>query len=148
MTKYLNQIKALKKINKSTIINSKFLINAENNIKIYYAPFDYVNPKAKLMIVGITPGFQQMLQSFEVINEGKSLKEVKDLSSFKGSMRTTLVKYLDELKVNKTIKIITPLLINSFTERVYIFGKINLWFINMKKTYKRNSKYKICILER
>ena len=105
MPKYLNQIKALKKINKSTIINSKFLINAENNIKIYYAPFDYVNPKAKLMIVGITPGFQQMLKSFEVINEGKSLKEVKDLSSFKGSMRTTLVKYLDELKVNKTLKI-------------------------------------------
>ena len=105
MPKYLNQIKALKKINKSTIINSKFLINAENNIKIYYAPFDYVNPKAKLMIVGITPGFQQMLQSFEVINEGKSLKEVKDLSSFKGSMRATLVKYLDELKVNKTLKI-------------------------------------------
>jgi len=105
MPKYLNQIKALKKINKSTIINSKFLINAENNIKIYYAPFDYVNPKAKLMIVGITPGFQQMLQSFEVINEGKSLKEVKDLSSFKGSMRTTLVKYLDDLCVNNTLKI-------------------------------------------
>ena len=105
MPKYLNQIKALKKINKSTIINNKFLINAENNIKIYYAPFDYVNTKAKLMIVGITPGFQQMLQSFEVINEGKSLKEVKDLSSFKGSMRATLVKYLDELKVNKTLKI-------------------------------------------
>ena len=105
MPKYLNQIKALKKINKSTIINSKFLINAENNIKIYYAPFDYLNSDAKIMIVGITPGLQQMLQSFEVINEGKSLKEVKDLSSFKGSMRTTLVKYLNELKVNKTLKI-------------------------------------------
>ena len=105
MPKYLNQIKALKKINKSTIINSKFLINAENNIKIYYAPFDYINPKAKIMIVGITPGFQQMQQSFQVINDGKSLKEVKDLSSFKGSMRTTLIKYLDELKVNKMIKI-------------------------------------------
>ena len=105
MPKYLNQIKALKKINKSTIINSKFLINAENNIKIYYAPFDYLNSKAKIMIVGITPGFQQMLQSFQVINEGKSLKEVKNLSSFKGSMRTTLIKYLDELEVNKKLKI-------------------------------------------
>ena len=105
MPKYLNQIKALKKINKSTIINSKFLINAENNIKIYYAPFDYLNSDAKIMIVGITPGLQQMLQSFEVINEGKSLKEVKDLSSFKGSMRTTLVKYLDDLCVNNTLKI-------------------------------------------
>ena len=105
MPKYLNQIKALKKINKSIVINNKFLINKEGNIKIYYAPFDYVNSKAKIMIVGITPGLQQMLQSFQVINDGKSLKEVKDLSSFKGSMRTTLIKYMDELKVNKKLKI-------------------------------------------
>jgi hypothetical protein len=105
MPKYLNQIKALKKINKSIITNNKFLINKEGNIKIYYAPFDYVNSKAKIMIVGITPGLQQMLQSFQVINEGKSLKEVKDLSSFKGSMRTSLIKYLDELEVNKKLKI-------------------------------------------
>ena len=105
MPKYLNQIKALKKINKSIVINNKFLINKEGNIKIYYAPFDYVNSNAKIMIVGITPGLQQMLQSFQVINDGKSLKEVKDLSSFKGSMRTTLIKYLDELKVNKKLKI-------------------------------------------
>ncbi len=105
MPKYLNQIKALKKINKSIVTNNKFLINKEANIKIYYAPFDYVNSKAKIMIVGITPGLQQMLQSFQVINDGKSLKEVKDLSSFKGSMRTTLIKYLDKLKVNKKLKI-------------------------------------------
>ena len=105
MPKYLNQIKVLKKINKSSIVKNKFLIKQENNIKIYYAPFDYVNPKAKIMIVGITPGLQQMLQSFQVINDGKSLKEVKDLCSFKGSMRTTLIKYLDELKVNKKLKI-------------------------------------------
>ncbi|MDC3401099.1 hypothetical protein OAX33_03795 [Candidatus Pelagibacter ubique] len=105
MPKYLNQIKALKKINKSIVINNKFLINKEGNIKIYYAPFDYVNSKAKIMIVGITPGLQQMLQSFQAINEGKSLKEVKDLSSFKGSMRTTLIKYMDDLKINKKLKI-------------------------------------------
>ena len=105
MSKFLKQIRSLKKINKSTIINSKFLINTENNIEIYYAPFEYINSRAKIMIVGITPGLQQMLQSFEVINDGKSLKEVKDLSSFKGSMRTTLVKYLDELKINKKLKI-------------------------------------------
>ena len=105
MFKYLKKIKSLKKINKSNATNSKFLVNKENNIEIYYAPFDYINPKATIMIVGITPGLQQMLQSFEVINEGKSLKEVKDLSSFKGSMRTTLIKYLDELEINNILKI-------------------------------------------
>ena len=105
MSKYLKQIKSLKKISKQNIISNKFLINSDGNIKIYYAPFDYINSKAKIMIVGITPGYQQMLQSFEVINDGKSLKEVKDLSSFKGSMRTTLIKYLDALKINKKLRI-------------------------------------------
>jgi len=105
MSIYFKQIKSLKKINKLNIISNKFLINSDGNIKIYYAPFDYINSKAKIMIVGITPGYQQMLQSFEVINDGKSLKEVKDLSSFKGSMRTTLISYLDELKVNNILKI-------------------------------------------
>ena len=105
MSKFFNQIRSLKKINKSTITNKNFLIKREDNIEIYYAPFDYINSKAKIMIVGITPGLQQMLQSFEAVNDGKSLKDVKDLSSFKGSMRTALIKYLDELKVNKTLKI-------------------------------------------
>jgi len=105
MSKFLNQIRSLKKINKSTITNKNFLIKRKDNIEIYYAPFDYINSKAKIMIVGITPGLQQMLQSFEAVNEGRSLKEVKDLSSFKGSMRTTLIKYLDALNINKKLKI-------------------------------------------
>ena len=105
MPKFLKQIRSLKKINKSTVTNKNFLIKREDNIEIYYAPFDYINSKAKIMIVGITPGLQQMLQSFEAVNEGRSLKEVKDLSSFKGSMRTTLIKYLDALNINKKLKI-------------------------------------------
>ena len=28
--------------------------------RIYYAPFDYVNPKARIIIVGITPGEVKM----------------------------------------------------------------------------------------
>jgi len=105
MKKFIKQIKSLKKIDKKSITGKKFLIEKHKNIEIYYAPFDYINSKAKIMIVGITPGLQQMLQSYEVINKGGSLKKVKDLSSFKGSMRTGLIKYLDELKINKILKI-------------------------------------------
>ena len=101
----IKKIKRLKKIHTSSIVNKEFLIKKDGNIEIYYAPFDYINTKAKIVIVGITPGLQQMLQSYEVINQGKSLKEVKDLSSFKGSMRTGLIKYLDELKINDILKI-------------------------------------------
>jgi hypothetical protein len=101
----IDKIKRLKKIDTSSIVNKEFLIEKDGNIEIYYAPFDYINSKAKIAIVGITPGLQQMTQSFQAIKDGKSLKEVKDLSSFKGSMRTTLIKYMDELKINKILKI-------------------------------------------
>ena len=101
----ISKIKRLKKIDKNSAVSKDFLVNKDGNIEIYYAPFDYINSKAKIVIVGITPGLQQMTQSFQVIKDGKSLKEVKDLSSFKGSMRTTLIKYMDELKINKKLKI-------------------------------------------
>ena len=101
----ISDIKKLNKIDKDSVISKTFLLSKEGNIEIYYAPFDYINPKAKIVIIGITPGLQQMIQSFQAIKDGKSLREVKDLSSFKGSMRTTLVKLLDELKINKILKI-------------------------------------------
>ena len=105
MKNLIQEIKLLKTVNQKNIKDKKFLLKKEKNIEIYYAPFDYINSKAKIMIVGITPGLQQMIQSFEAINNGRSLKEVKDLSSFKGSMRTTLIKYLDALKINKKLRI-------------------------------------------
>ncbi|WP_440614511.1 uracil-DNA glycosylase family protein [Candidatus Pelagibacter sp. HIMB1748] len=105
MLNYLNKIKSLKNINKESVIHNNFLIIKDKNIEIYYAPFDYINPKAKIMIVGITPGLQQMLKSYDVINKEGSLQEVKNQSSFKGSMRTGLIKYLDELKINNILKI-------------------------------------------
>jgi len=105
MKNLIQQIKLLETINQKNVKDKKFLLEKEKNIEIYYAPFDYINSKAKIVIVGITPGLQQMLQSYEVISQGKSLKEVKDLSSFKGSMRTGLIKYLDELKINDILKI-------------------------------------------
>ena len=101
----INEIKNLKKIDKESVMSKTFLLSKDGNIEIYYAPFDYINPKAKIVIVGITPGLQQMIQSYHAIKDGKSLREVKDLSSFKGAMRTTLVKFMDELKINKILKI-------------------------------------------
>ena len=105
MKNLIQQIKLLETINLKSVKDKNFLLKKDKNIEIYYAPFDVINAKAKIVIVGITPGLQQMLQSYEVINQGKSLKEVKDLSSFKGSMRTGLIKYLDELKINDILKI-------------------------------------------
>ena len=103
MPKYLNQIKALKKINKSTIINSKFLINAEKNIKIYYAPFDYINPKAKIMIVGLAPAAHGGTRTGRAFTGDKSGDFLfKCLKAAKISNKAESINIDDGLKIQRT----------------------------------------------
>ena len=74
-------------------------------LEIYYAPFDYVNCEARVVIVGITPGFQQMELAIRTAREGllagdsydDILREVKRGSSFAGPMRRNLISMLDDL---------------------------------------------------
>ncbi len=39
----------------------KLKINDDGVISTYYAPFDYINEKARVVFCGITPGFQQAI---------------------------------------------------------------------------------------
>ena len=73
--------------------------------RIYYAPFDYVNPKAKLFVIGITPGEQQMenmlIEAKRLIRLGLSDEEIqkkcKPIGSFSGGMRKNLVTMMDHI---------------------------------------------------
>ena len=61
---YKGKIKRLPlkdKYTKEELLTEDFLIEKQGNIEIYYATHnEYINPKAKVLIVGITPGFIQM----------------------------------------------------------------------------------------
>lgn len=92
---------------------SNFSLFDNGNLKIYYAPFDYVNVEAKVVIVGITPGWTQMQKSFhvvkDVLNQGGSweaaLREVKKEASFSGTMRINMIHMLDGIGLNKKLSI-------------------------------------------
>ena len=73
--------------------------------KIVFEPtgFDYVNPKAEVVIVGITPGNSQLKDS----REGLEPREIKRKNAFAGSMRPNLVKMLDHVGVNRMLGIET-----------------------------------------
>ncbi|MGH7090566.1 MAG: hypothetical protein ACREFQ_16855, partial [Stellaceae bacterium] len=68
-------------------------------IDISYAPFDFVNLAARLVIVGLTPGRQQMRNALyearRLLVAGASIEAAaqaaKVYASFSGSMRTNLV---------------------------------------------------------
>jgi hypothetical protein len=76
-------------------------------IKIGYAPFDYVNTQARIVIVGITPGPNQigpaLLRARDMLRRGCALegvaKAVKGHASFAGPMRTNLIRLLNFIGV-------------------------------------------------
>jgi len=78
-------------------------------LSTWYAPFDHVNQHAKLVICGITPGWQQadkaLCAARDAILNGESdsatLAIAKKTGSFAGVMRTNLTKMLDHIEMNQ-----------------------------------------------
>jgi hypothetical protein len=82
------------------------LMASEGELRMFYAPFDWVNESARLIILGITPGWTQMevaCRTARVLSEGRATDEVcriaKQQASFTGLMRSNLVRMLDALEV-------------------------------------------------
>ena len=112
--KYSNEIKKLDDFEKNSVLSENFLLFSKNNMKIYYAPHnEIINEKAKIFIVGITPGWTQTSIAYNTAHDGlinnleceEIKKECKRNSRFAGSMRKNLIEMLDELKLNEKLHI-------------------------------------------
>jgi hypothetical protein len=90
---YKDKIKELPikdKYSKEEILTSNFLIEKENDIEIYYSPHnEYINSEAKVFIVGITPGFQQMSTAISAARKG--FEDTDDIKKFNIYVRKQLV---------------------------------------------------------
>ncbi|WP_036300408.1 hypothetical protein [Methylomarinum vadi] len=83
------------------------LLTREERFSIYYAPFEYINADARLVIVGITPGLQQAVNALNKAKSGLArgmetaeiLRSVKNFASFSGPMRKNLTEMLDYIGV-------------------------------------------------
>jgi hypothetical protein len=90
-----------------------FSLETEGKLSIVYAPFDYVNTRAKVAIFGITPGEHQAIMALtsarDALLNGKSADDAqriaKQAASFHGAMRNNLVEMLDYLGVNRWLDI-------------------------------------------
>lgn len=103
----------LLKYSKTDLLTEKFLIEETGEIKMYYAPFDHINKNAKVILIGITPGWTQMEIAIREARQGlvrqlppeSILERAKFAASFAGAMRTNLITMLDELDLNKIMGI-------------------------------------------
>ncbi len=97
--------------------DERLLIDTEpqRGVRIYYAPFDYVNKAASIAIVGITPGKTQMLAALEEAKRQlaagadftASARAAKNHASFSGPMRDRLVEQLDHFRINEYLRLST-----------------------------------------
>jgi hypothetical protein len=94
-------------------IDRRLVLASEGALEVCYAPFDHINERAKVVLVGITPGRQQMMNAFREaqrqLRDGRTLSDsssaAKGVASFSGPMRANLVAMLDYFCLNEKLGI-------------------------------------------
>lgn len=90
--------------------DTRLLMDAKDGVNIYYAPFEYINLSARIVLVGITPGPTQMTnannEARRALQAGRSSSEAiraaKDVAAFSGEpFRSNLIKQLNHWGFHK-----------------------------------------------
>lgn len=91
----------------------KLSLAEQGELRVCYAPFEYINPLARVVIVGITPGHTQMLNALKearrMLDRGETdeavLMAAKATGAFSGPMRPNLTGLLDTVGIQKWLGI-------------------------------------------
>lgn len=102
-------------LTKADLLVPRFLLHEGPTWTLRYAPFDYVNEQARVVIVGIAPGWYQTEMAFRLarnaLHEGQSLPDAsryaRQNASFSGPIRKTLVSMLDGIGLHHALGIET-----------------------------------------
>ncbi|WP_127532903.1 uracil-DNA glycosylase family protein [Paenibacillus kobensis] len=101
-------------LTKEELLVEPLLMERSGKVEMYYAPHnEYANPGAKVVIVGLTPGWSQMEiaigEARTCLAEGLGDEEVcrraKEAARFAGPMRSHLTGMLDELGLNRKLQL-------------------------------------------
>jgi hypothetical protein len=84
-------------------MSPQLLLWQDGPLSIFYAPWDWINTAAKVMLVGITPGYFQATEGLreaqrclrQGLSNEETLRRANEVGSFSGPMRTNLVAMLD-----------------------------------------------------
>jgi hypothetical protein len=109
---------AIRSLNLSAVtdansIPKEFLLEQDGKLTAHYTPFDSVNPAAKVVLVGITPGFTQwknaMAEAQRQLLAGAAPEAArlaaKRTGAFSGAMRPNLVNLLDAIGLQRWLGI-------------------------------------------
>lgn len=94
-------------------LNQSLCMAREGGVEIYYAPFDYIEHSARLVLVGITPGLTQarnaLNEAHRQLARGARPEDAERLAktaaSFSGAMRNNLIRLLDAVGIHQWLGI-------------------------------------------
>jgi hypothetical protein len=94
-------------------IPNGFLLARAGTVSAHYIPFDYVNHEARLVLVGISPGFVQwknaVREARRLLAQGAAqddvLRAAKYTGAFSGAIRPNLVALLDHVGLQRWLGI-------------------------------------------
>lgn len=96
--------------NPPTVRDGRLLIDSAGGLSVYYAPFEFTNENARIVLVGITPGPTQMDNANKAARAARrsgqsvmdTLRTAKQTASFSGEpMRSNLIAQLNYWGVNE-----------------------------------------------
>lgn len=94
-------------------MNDQFIYKRDGSLEVYWAPFEYINKEAKVIILGITPGWTQMQLAYNYVRRKMGLEQqvmmlsnAKKQASFGGKgIRKNLIEMLDGIELNRYLNI-------------------------------------------
>jgi hypothetical protein len=102
-------------LERSSLLHDRYLIAAEGDYRVYYAPFgSWPDDKTRLLLVGLTPGFAQVQLAAEAfLGAEPRVREdpvafaalLRSRVAFGGSMRMFLCEMLDDIDLPRHLNI-------------------------------------------
>jgi hypothetical protein len=98
---------------KDDLLTGEFRLETSGSMAIYYSPLDYLNAKARVVLVGITPGWTQMELGYRTAraaqHAGCTMDDVcsraKGAAAFAGPMRANLISMLDGIGLGQALRL-------------------------------------------
>jgi hypothetical protein len=97
---------------KEDLMTDEFMYEKDNKLEVYWAPFESINRDAKVIMLGITPGWTQMQLAYNYVRKNIGGEKTEDLlrnakreASFGGVIRKNLIDMLDGIELNKHLNI-------------------------------------------
>lgn len=110
---YIRKLPGDRALSQNDLLIHHFRLYFKDGLEVYYAPLGHVRRKARIVLIGVTPGWSQMELSYRMArslierwrDHGRILSEIKRQIAFAGSMRRNLLRMLDELRLPECLSV-------------------------------------------